>query len=561
MTITNPNLDTVLVNPRLSLFAFHFCKELTQDETLDSKDIWLRCAEVGKLLHIPEVELLPQLISSNGSQPENGFPLSTLLEKFTELLPQQHLINFCNLATDKLPNRQGGIYPFRLHDTNTVDFTISYECDRFPIDRLKYLNPQGCFLPDKIDASLGQTLLLFDRRLNSTDNDVKIAQASIESFVSPSDDNLPLPKLIGQGKFLGSNIYEFKNDILDPTRRVHFLVWFATSAETITQENSGNYCVPLYQMLCSRHKIQFAYYQARQVYKQARQLYGEIEPVINSFSKLKTKQNEWLKAQLAEIKTNTRDRKLRQQIELLLSHPESQLSDSIEQYIREVSNKRLEAKFKQSQQIRLQKLENWLIQIPQKSVDYARCLRDMQTNLTTIAINALNYNRYVNRLQELALPEDDLGFWTNFLEEDCNQYREQIGYDLEYLMSGKALFDRTIDSIRGLVAIDAQKQRLVEDMAEDERDRRIELWVTVVGSGLAVSALTSAIMPEPVQLLLKHYQIEYEHTWYGNQGSLLAWNVIFHSAIGILAAILVAIVFRSAIESFSRFLGNRIRRR
>ena len=290
-------------------------------------------------------------------------------------------------------------------------------------------------------------------------------------------------------------------------------------------------------------------------------LYGEIEPVINNFSQLKTQQNQWLKAELETIKANTRDRRLQAQIELLLCNSESELSDRLEEYLQKVSNKRIEAILRQSQQQRLQKLENWLIQIPQKSVDYARCLRDLQTNLTTIAINARNYEIKLKCLQNLASPHDDLGFLAAFLEDDCSQYREQIGYDLEYLTSGKELFDRTIDSIRGLVAIDAQKQQLAEDMAEDERDRRIELWVTVVGSGLAVSALTSAVMPELVQPFLEYRQVKYQQTWYGNQASLLTINVLLHSAIGILAAIMVAVVFRGAIESFLKFLGDRIRQR
>ena len=632
MVLTNQDPNTVLVNPKLILFAFHLCRELTQDKTPDSEDIWLRCAEVGRFLHIPEIESLPQSIPSNQSQSTNNFPLSTLQEKFIDLLSEKRLIKFCHPPTDKLPHRRGGIYPFRLHDTNVVDLTIDYQQDRFPIERLKYLNPKGCLLPSKINASLGQTLLLFDRRLNSANCNVKIALTSIKSFIGSSDENYLIPELIGQGRFLGSNIYEFENDVFDPTQRIHFLVWFATSRETIAREKSGKYCIPLYQLLCSRHKIQFVYDRARREYQRARQLYGEIEPIINEFSWLKIEQNEWLKQELRKMKRNTRNRQLRQQIELLLARSEQnewlkdelnkikistndcqlqqqidmllnrselntpeqnewlkdelnkiktstndcqlqqqidillnrlgfELSDLVEEHIQQVSNKRLEAKLRQSQQRRLQKLENWLIQIPQKSVDYARCLRNIQTNLITININARNYERYEKHLQDLALPEDDLGFWTNFLADDCSQYREQIGYDLEYLTSGKALFERTIDSVRGLVAIDAQKQQLAEDIAEEERDRRIELWVTVVGSGLAVSALTSAIMPEPVQLLLEHYHIEYKHTWYGNQGSLLAWNVIFHSTIGILAAILVAIVFRSVIESFSRFLGNRVRRR
>jgi hypothetical protein len=68
-------------------------------------------------------------------------------------------------------------------------------------------------------------------------------------------------------------------------------------------------------------------------------------------------------------------------------------------------------------------------------------------------------------------------------------------------------------------------------------------------------------MPEPIQPLLNNYQVKYEQTWYGNQASLLAMNVLFHSMIGILSAMLVAVVFRGAIDGFIRFLSDRIRQR
>ncbi|MEM7590134.1 MAG: hypothetical protein AAF383_01190 [Cyanobacteria bacterium P01_A01_bin.83] len=167
----------------------------------------------------------------------------------------------------------------------------------------------------------------------------------------------------------------------------------------------------------------------------------------------------------------------------------------------------------------------------------------------------------MHRLQQLGSPTDDLGFLANFLNNDSWQYQKQIEYDLKYLNSGKTLFDRTIESIRGLLSIDAQKQQIIEDLAEGERDRRIEFLLTVVGSGLAVSALTSAIMPELVQPLFKSHNEQYQQTWYGNPANLLTINVFLHSVIGIVTAIFVAVVFRRAIESFWAFFGDRIRKR
>ncbi len=176
-------------------------------------------------------------------------------------------------------------------------------------------------------------------------------------------------------------------------------------------------------------------------------------PIIKCFS-----ENKWLKEELTKIENKTCDRKLRQQITTLLNNSETDLSQSIKQHLQEFHNKRLENKFIESQHQKLEQLEKWLIQIPQTSVDYARCLRDMESHLTTIEINAFNYERELNRLQQLGSTVDNLDFLAAFLDRDCWQYRKQIEYDLKYLRSGKALFDRTIESIRGLLTIDAQKQ-------------------------------------------------------------------------------------------------------
>lgn len=556
-----------LVNPKLTLIAFHLCKELTQEKAVDGELIWSNLAGVSSYLGIHELQQLPQLIQQGQAlnrdrtieDLESDRSLFTQKEKIEELLPSK-VLNFEHPATENLPAIEGGIYPTRIHDTYAVDLTINYASDRFPINLLSTANAEGCLLPSQINASIGQTLILFDRRLHPVENYADIATASVKE-ISKTDNDSTVPNLVGKGKLLGGEIYQFTGDRLDPTQRKHILVWLLSSNKTLELEAEGSYYNPLVNLLCSYHKIEFAYYQARQAYKQARRLYGEIEPIINSFSQIKTQQNQWLSVELIQLKDKTGDRRLKQIITTLLSSPEVELSSRIKEHLQEFHNKKLENKLIESQQQKLEQLEQWLVRVPQTSVDYARCLRDMESHLTTIEVNALNYERELHRLQQLGSPTDNLGFLANFLNNDCWQYQKQIEYDLKYLNSGKTLFDRTIESIRGLLTIDAQKQQIIEDLAEGERDRRIEFLLTVVGSGLAVSALTSAIMPELVQPLLKSHNEQYQQTWHWNQASLLAANVLLHSAIGIVTAIFVAIVFRRAIESFWAFFGDRIRKR
>lgn len=382
-----------------------------------------------------------------------------------------------------------------------------------------------------------------------------IARACVAQLISTSNSpNFDSFSLVGKGQLLDGVIYEFEDNLDNPSQRQHILIWLATHPQTVNWEAIVDYYPPLLNLLSCRSKILFAYYQARQSYQEARQFYTKLEPIVQDFSHWKAKQNEWLKPQLENLAQQKGDRTRGNRIKQLLNDSQGELSDRVEAYLEEVTDKRLENKLKQLSQWRLQTLEEWLVQMPLIGVNYARCLRDIQIQLTTIEINVLNYQAALNSLQALNPSNDNLTFLENFLIEDCDRYQQQIRYDLDYLSSGKALLDPTIESIRGLVEIEAQKQQLVEDLAEKERDRSIEVWVTVVGSGLAVSGLTSQILPEPVQPVFEYYHLKnYQQHWYGSPASLLFLNVLVHSLIGILSAILVAVVAKGAIEKFIRF--------
>lgn len=562
----NTSTRDILVNPKLILLAFHLCQELTEEKTVDAESIWSRIAKISSHLKIPELQQLPQLIQQSQTTKvdrsednrNSDCSLFSLQGKIESLLSDP-ILNFAHPASENLPAIEGGIYPIKVYDTYVADLTISYKTDYFPIDLLPQVNPDGCLLPSQIQASLGQTLILFDRRLHPLEDYAAIATASVKAIVQ-SYSNTFLPDIIGKGKFLGGEIYQLEDDCLDPTERKHLLVWLASDGETIKMEEAADYYYPLLNLLCFRHKIQFIYYQARQAYTQARQLYREIELIINSFSQLKTQRNKRLETKLTQIRDKTRNRKYKRIITDLFVSSETELSEGIEKHLKDFHNKRLKKILTESQQETLKQLEEWLIQIPQISTNYDLCLRNLESHLTTIEINSLNYEKQLNRLQQIGLPTDDLSFLAAFLHNDYSQYQQQIKYDLQYLDAGKTLFDRTVETIRGLLRINLQKQKSIEELAEPAA-RRIELWVTVVGSGLTVSGLTSSIMAQPAQLLFQYFQLEYQQTWYGNQVSLLFWNLLLHSAIGIFAAILVAVIFRGAVENFLEFLDDRIRQR
>ena len=65
MTLIHNKQQIILVKPKITLFAFQLCKELTQETPADAEDIWSNLAEVGKLLKIEELQELPTLIAQN----------------------------------------------------------------------------------------------------------------------------------------------------------------------------------------------------------------------------------------------------------------------------------------------------------------------------------------------------------------------------------------------------------------------------------------------------------------------------------------------------------------
>ena len=335
-------------------------------------------------------------------------------------------------------------------------------------------------------------------------------------------------------------------------------MWLANDVQTIDGEAGGDYYQPLVDLLCSQKKIQFAYYQARQRYKKGEQYYQRIEPIVQQFSQWETEKDRQLQQELNDLIEKTRNRKRKRLLQGLSDDSAMTTSNKTTAYLDRYNDRRLEARLQKLSQQQLEQLEQWLVQIPENSVNYTLCLRDIKTQLTTIEINRQNYQTSLQRLQNLNPDGDDLVFWSNFLTVDSHRFQQQVSYDLEYLLPGKELFEPTIDSIRGLVEISAQKQQIAAEKKEKERERSIGVWVTVVGSGLAVSGISSSVMSQqPAELLFDYSQLKnYQQHWYGNPFSLLFLNLLFHSVIGILSAILVGIFARGVIAKFIGWIGN-----
>lgn len=429
-----------LANPKLTLFAFQLCNNLAKgdQQTVDNADhLWHQCVALGNLLQThPKLDALPEHLANTKSQ--NSQP-SDYLELYES--DGDRILSFTTLSQpDKVP-LEGGIYPVQLHDTYALDLTLLV-ADTLEINQLNNLNFQGCLLPNKIQASLGQTLVLFAKPVDFSGNYKELAIACVEALFQ-NVQSLPKPYLIAEGKLLGSPIFEFDNAQENPSLNCHILVWLDTDEKTSELEDSGHYYRPLLNLLCCRTKIIYTYYQAQRCNEEARKLYSQLEDKVKEFSNLKSEPKE-----------------------------------------------------------RLKQLEDWLIQLPLIGFNYARNLRDIELHLTTIETNADNYTYWRKQLVSYSIKEtDNLDFIRDFLTGSCRTFQKQIKVNMSYLTAGRQLFQQMIETIRIIVELDGQKQQAKFEIAERKSDTELQNTIQSVGAGIGAGIGVAGIIASSYPLI------------------------------------------------------------
>jgi hypothetical protein len=244
----------------------------------------------------------------------------------------------------------------------------------------------------------------------------------------------PKPYFISEGKLLGSPLFEFDNSQEDPRLNCHILVWLDTDEKTSEIEASGKYYRPLLNLLCCRSKIIYVYHQAYLCNKEARKLYSQLEEKVEEFSRLKSDRKE-----------------------------------------------------------RLEQLEGWLTELPQIGLNYARYLRDIELHQATIETNVANYSYWLKELGDCGVQEmNNLDFIQEFVDPSCQRFQKQIKVYMSYLTVGRQLFQQMIETIRGIVEVDAQKQQVDYEKKENDRDRNLQITIAVVGVGIGVAGVVSS---------------------------------------------------------------------
>jgi hypothetical protein len=450
--------DWRIETPSITLYAFHLRNDITKgsQQVMDNADrLWEQCIAFGEKRDIVILKSLKQELRSYAYNsidrqyrytPANEDIEATAAEKpylndWLELVKKnsksskaRHL-RF-HVETRHLPSLQnvlllGEIYPLRIHDTYAVDLTLRYR-NLIDIPHLHLLNPS-----DTIEPSLGQTLLLFTKPVNVPESAYQdFADRCVAALLgeNPQRQNFPSQiQLTARGQLFGSPIFEYDNHKENPSERRHVLVWVDTHPETLQRKERGEADRTLLNLLCCRSKILYSYHRSRLCDRAARKVYSELEGQINTLA------------------TPSRET--------------------------------------------LETLKQWLKQTPLRVLKYDKLLHDIEGYQNAIAINTQNYRSYLDKFKSLCVENDNLQFLENFLNFTSKQFQSQIKADLRYLTPAQGLFQQTIDTIRGIVEIEAEEQAQVREREEKERDRQLQTTIAVVGAGIGFAGLAAACSP------------------------------------------------------------------
>lgn len=413
-------------NFTISLYAFHLRHTLTDspDEAdANANLLWENLAKLGEG-SLPFPELKD--VRSKLICYQNG-KYEPKLERGrqTDWLTNSGSLDLGSIPTAEGFKINGNLQPFLVNDTYAADFTLSPESPNISIDvpQLQLFKP-GCLLPSKIQASLGHTLWIYGE-VDASEDCQALASKCAVALLAGTNLN---PVLVNEDNLFGSLLFEYQapdpNEPQNPAKQCRILVSLNNSnADTLTYVGKAYDC--LRDLLICHHKILFIYQEARNCYPQARELYSKLEQQIQGFQRL-----------IPDPKT------------------------------------------------RLKKLKELLTSIPLDAVTYNCYLRDLKAHHTAINTNIKNYHTCLEKIKGIGNPPQ---FWEDFLNRSDEQWQNQIQIYSDYLAPGQELFEKMIDTIRGIVEIE-----------QAERDRSLEKTIQIIGVGLGAGAIVSGVVTQHI---------------------------------------------------------------
>ncbi|MEG4519918.1 MULTISPECIES: hypothetical protein [unclassified Microcoleus] len=470
-------------NPSITLYPFHLRDDSDEgygQVARNAQSLWENLADnVGKEFNINELKSLRHklICYKNGlyypdSEREN-------LTNGKLLLPEGKTLNFPTITQPDNQKLDGSIYALRVQDTYTADLTFYYQNVTIKLADLTRLNPQGCLLPNAIQPSLGQTLLLYAApAVYNTYR--KLADESVKAFVQ---DKQPASlDFRAEGKLFGSPIFEYDSREDDARQRCHFLVWLQENPQTL-KFATPTFNSYLMNLLCSRAKIVFVYREARKKYHQAQQIVSKLEKKLPEFSVIESEQDK---------------------------------------------------------QIKLLKLKKLLAEVRTKMFDCAQQVRYLQEDRNTIDTNAENYSETLKKITSLCIPGDNLDFLQKFLDLAENKYQRQIEIDLNYLIASQDFFQQSISTVRGMVEIEQVELDREQEDREKKGSRQLENIIffvgTAIGGGQIFSAAYPLIKDTPIQ-----WQPDFSLPLHLFTATII-WSLLFGLLLGLLMLGIVLLV-------------------
>ncbi|MFM7365026.1 MAG: hypothetical protein ACKO11_11150 [Cuspidothrix sp.] len=416
-------------NFTLTLYAFHLRHTLahTPDQVVANASLlWDNLTNIGvsSFSATKLKDIKSQLICYNNGK----YKPQKEVGRKTEWLTNSQGLDLGNFTTTQGLKINVNLQPFLLNDTYTVDLTFVPESANntdINIPEIQYFEPNN-LLPDKIQASLGQSLWIYGE-VDANENCQLLAEKIANALIANTGFNTFLDD---SGNLFDSELFIYQAYQNKPTEQSQIIIQLnkpGNHPPTDTLQFQGTVYNWLLNLLCCYHKILFINYQASQSYQNARTIYSYLENKIQEFQSL-------------------------------ISQPKIKISE-------------------------LQKL---LLEIPQKSFDYTRCLQDLQTHNIAIETNIKNFQTCLNKITAIN-NQISPQFWQDFLDKQCQKWQEQIKTDINYLAPGQELFSQLIDTIRGIVEIE-----------QTQRDRSLETTVQILGIGFGGGAIVSGVIVQHI---------------------------------------------------------------
>jgi hypothetical protein len=321
-------------NFSISVCFFHLNQTLAEPTNQVSPKadlIWENLVKLSEKLPFAELkDLKSKLVCYEWDKKSNIFQHKTEALNLINLwlTEEQKPIQLATINQNGL-TISGNLQPFLLHDTYAFDLSLYPEDPDQDITgpKLNLFRPSSLFL-DSSENTLGETIWIWGQTEIDDEKCQDVADRFVKIFLKKTNFT---DRLVDEGKLFKVPLFQYEiSQGNQPNKLYKILVWIDNKA--INPDITPVYD-DLIGSLWTRHKIEYAYENARESYSEARKVYSQLE---------------------AKIKY-----------------------------------------FKQNQP--LEELQTILELMPELSMQYQRQLRNLQAHYTTIKTNQINYQTYLQK--------------------------------------------------------------------------------------------------------------------------------------------------------------------